>query len=263
MAGLVLGLNYTVTVAAINSYSVGEPSEPLIFEFLAKPDPPTALREELDMRTNQSLVLVWDAPEVKGGSDLLLYSVFMQIDGGKLRTLQIEHQERQLLVEYLVPGTIYTFQVSVRNDYTESDLSVPLSVDFKWIPEVPTGLKEFFAKRTPSTAVFEWTPLAKADEWSALRLYINSTCDRFSCEPSHEIFDIHSNSTIVEKLVMGTLYMVQIRAENSFRPSEWSAPQPFIFYSEPSLPRNITETKRDDDTLQVEWLVPADHGGDP
>ena len=62
---------------------------------------------------------------------------------------------------------------------------------------------------------------------------------------------------------MGTLYMVQIRAENSFRPSEWSAPLPFIFYSEPSLPRNITETERDDETLKVEWLVPADHGGDP
>lgn len=77
MTGLTIGLEYSVTVTATNSYSEGEKSKPVSGRFLAVPSQPLALYEEVDMRTADSLVLVWKQPEDLGGAVELTYNVYM------------------------------------------------------------------------------------------------------------------------------------------------------------------------------------------
>jgi Fibronectin type III domain/Neocarzinostatin family len=123
VTGLVNGVAYTFTVAAINAFGTGpeSPSSNPVTPAPTAPDPPTILRNAT--AANQSATISWLAPASDGGSPIIGYVVTAYVGYAPVTWRLFNSTLTTQTVTGLTNGTQYRFRVRAYNAIGFSDYS--------------------------------------------------------------------------------------------------------------------------------------------
>ena len=115
------GETYTITVVATNSFLDSDPSTPLSYLFIRRPDPPTDISANL--AGFRSVLVEWTPPVFDGGSAIQNYRV-ISIPGAVVD--ETDGPETSLQLNFPPqPSNNYTFIVLAINEAGPSNNSLP------------------------------------------------------------------------------------------------------------------------------------------
>src|SRR5215831_14530269 len=222
VTGLINGIAYTFTVAAVNGVGAGPDSSPSApITPAAVPDAPTGVS---GTPGNASVALTWTAPGSNGGSAITSYRITPYIGATAQTAINTGSTATSYTVTGLTNGTAYTFKVAATNGAgtgADSTASGPLTPTAASLPGAPTSVT---GNPGDSAVALNWSAPG-SDGGSPITSYrvtpyIGSTAQT----------PINTGSTAtsytVTGLTNGTTYTFKVAATNSVGTGPDSAASP-------------------------------------
>lgn len=159
-------------------------------------------------------------------------------------------------VTNLTLGEIYEFRVKAFNDFSESDLTEAIVVQYLEQPTVPRDILE--VQRGDSSVFLKWDQESNGGD-------INNYFTVYQSTEGGEFTEVHTDlrraEVTIEDLVPGANYSFKIMSTNRYMQSEMSEPFNLWFLISPGVPTGLRTTLMDNGDLALFWLAPSFFGG--
>ena len=221
---------------------------------------------KVEVTTNMTVLLKWEAPASNGGSDITKYNVYKGTESGK-ETLLTSVTDTQFEDKKVEEGKTYYYYVTAVNANGESEPSEEVSITVQLLLYPPTDLK---AEVKDGKVVLSWTAAKKGKNDIAGYAIFRST--KKGAEPNVPLDIVDANTTTYTDTSVqpGNTYYYVVKAFDDQNPPDYSAPSNEVSVKiKPSdtTPPTITITSPVDfetvneDTVTVSGKVTDDKSG--
>lgn len=208
VTGLTNGTEYTFSIAAINAKGTSDYSSTQAVTPQAAVTTPDAPGFGSISADESEITFAWTAPD-NGGSDITGYTLSYTPAGGSEQTVDLDSETLSYTISELTNGTEYTVKVRAENaegagPYGATKTATPFTV-----PGVPTDIEI-----TPgdTTLAVSWTaPASNGASIARYTVSYKAGRDKKATTQSVE----GATSMLIEDLINGTDYSVQVRATNA------------------------------------------------
>ena len=251
--GLVNGLQYTISVRAVNSAHAGVPSS-----VTATPNiVPSAPTIDRIASGNMQLEISWIAPRDNGGSLVTGYKY--SINGSTYADLMSADTTATInqLPDGggpLINGTDYSITLLAYNQFGDGEISEPVTFSTGQPPDAPTDVTV-----RPGIGVINVSWTASNDNASPITTY------QYSIDGSNYVSmgtrtEFQITQVNGDLLVKNQEYSIRVRAVNAFGESEASRPVLGKAIGVPDTPENIVATPGNRE-ISLSWVPAANDGG--
>ena len=240
VAGLENGVDYTFTIVAVNAAGVSSQTNSLTTTPLTSPGVPSTPSA---IPGNTTVNLLWTAPELNGGLNVVGYKVY--VNG----VLNQSVTETSATVTGLTNGTSYTFTVAAFNASFIGSQSTTSSATPRTVPSIP-GIPNLSPRNTSVTA--SWTAPASngGSTITGYNVYVNGVFNQSVTETSATITD----------LTNGTSYNITVAAFNVAGTGLQSIASTVVPRGAPGAPTLLSVTPGNA-SVSLAWTAPASNGG--
>ena len=236
---------------------------------LVRPDAPTMLRSTAV--TKNSITVEWGVSANDGGALITTYRVSWSRGGINVGNIELTFPTTSHKIDQLESGNLYKIEVFATNSLGEGSPGV-LEQRTYTVPDAPTTLKSIAV--TDDSITVEWdapadnggTPITAYEvSWRSIDDSVSMSDTELVISPATSYRIGQQSSPEHQALEPGVLYKINVLAINSVDRGPRAEPplQQRTNARVPDAPTALRSIAVTDDSITVEWDVPASDGGTP